>query len=86
MFVLKKKRRSNGWRENGLSLDVCIEKWRIFSPNKFYLKFPDKVLKLPFLLRGRRRALETQSIMIREGGYVYMVKSGESLKKRYCQR
>ena len=78
MFVLKKRRRSNGWRENGLSLDVCIEKWRI--------KFPDKVLKLPFLLRGRRRALETQSIMIREGGYVYMVKSGESLKKRYCQR
>lgn len=71
--------------ERKWSKSRCVHReMEIFSPNKFYLKFPDKVLKLPFLLRGRRRALETQSIMIREGGYVYMVKSGESLKKRYC--
>ena len=36
LFVLKKKKkRSNGWRENGLSLDVCIEKWRFLAPINF---------------------------------------------------
>lgn len=74
-------------RKRSKSKSRCVRReMENFSPNKFYLKFPDKVLKLPFLLRGRRRALETQSMMIREGDYVYTVRSGESLKKRYCQR